>query len=704
MPLTAAFCLLLLLLFSIAEPANSQAPRREELAISDSLWGVITTAAGHQKMFGFTEDEMRGYGPDEFVLRSVWALFRNGRSVPRFSGTLSKNMIENHKDAASLLRTAYGVTDISAARMLPMAPAESWGDAEFPDSLSAVAVWRKLLEQDGVVSITPMFFQYPPHLQKLIVRLLLGIRQSQPWIDAAFNRQQFFQYSGLDSAASLDDWYTFAAAPWNEERLGQSATLRSGAFQALRATDRRYLAFGSALLATHVSNAIAEFRSSDSAQPMQAMYGMEVATTLGTIRILGSNPDTVSTPAVLTIDCGGNDLYRGRQAVNIPFRETASVLIDLAGNDVYDSDTTLSLACGMFGAAMLVDVAGNDHYRVRESGIGCAWYGSGVLMDMAGNDRYVTDRAWGEAAAHIGAAVLSDWGGDDEYVCAQQSQGMGSTLGAALLVDAAGNDRYIARDDGNPTPIYLNQSVAMAQGCGYGRRADLGDGHSLAGGVGALADADGDDYYSAPVWAQGCGYWWGVGICEDRRGNDTWRSGKYSIGAAAHFAIGCKVDAEGNDTYAVGYTDAVNQYLGHARDGSIGIAIDGSGDDKYHLKTHCGGTADLGSLALLWDADGNDLYIMDTLKVATTDGWSDTPPLGATSGYPPFYNFRDDIQSYGVFLDTGGKDVYQLNEANRNSIPWKTKPADNSRWLFTRSPRERGIGVDMEIRKASAGK
>ncbi|MCC7439128.1 MAG: hypothetical protein IT211_11600 [Armatimonadetes bacterium] len=704
MPFAASFCLLLLLLFSIAEPAYGQDRRREELAISDSLWGVITAAAGHQKMFGFSEDEMRGYGPDEFVLRSVWSLFRNGRSVPRFSGTLSKNMIDNHKDAASLLRTGYGVTDISAARMLPMAPAESWGVAQFPDSLSAVAVWEQLLEQDGVARPTPTFLHYPPHLQKLIVRLLLGIRESQPWINAAFNRQQFFHYSGLDTNAPLDEWYAFAAAPWNEDRLGQSATLRDGTFQALRATDRRYLAFGSALLATHVGNAIAEFRSSDSAQPMPAVQGMEITTTLGTIRILGSNSDTVSTPSVLTIDCGGNDLYLGRQAVNTPFRETASVLIDLAGNDVYDSDTTLSLACGVFGVAMLVDMAGNDNYRVRESGIACAWYGSGLLMDMAGNDHYVTDRAWGEAAAHVGVAVLSDWEGDDEYICAQQSQGMGSTLGAGLLVDAAGNDRYIARDDGNPTPIYLNQSVAMSQGCGYGRRADLGDGHSLAGGVGALADADGDDYYSAPVWAQGCGYWWGVGICEDRRGNDTWRSGKYSIGAAAHFAIGCKVDAEGNDTYAVGYTEAVNQYLGHARDGSIGIAIDGNGNDQYHLKTHCGGTADLGSLALLWDAAGNDLYTMDTLKVATDDGWSDTPPLGGASGYPPFYNFRDDIQSYGVFLDTGGKDSYQLNEANQKNIPWKTKPTDNSRWLFTRSPRERGIGIDMELRKTSAGK
>lgn len=695
MPFAAAMFFFLLIMASMPEPARSQSSR-EQLVIPDSIWNLITTTAGHAKPFGFSEDEMRGYGPDEFVLRSVWSLFRNGRTVPRFSGALSKNMLDNHKDAASLLRTAYGVTDVSAARMLPMAPAESWGVAGFPDSLPAAAVWERLMEQYHGIASVAAFGQYPPHLQKLLVRLLLGIRESEPWISAAFNRQQWFGYSGLDSASSVDDWYAFAAAPWAEDRLGQLATLRSGTFQALRATDRRYLAFGSALLATHLGNAIAEFQKSDSSQPMREVEGMEIATSLGVIRILGSNADTVRTPCFLTVDCGGDDRYLGRQAVSIPFREPAALLVDLAGNDVYDSDTTLSLACGLFGVAMLTDVSGNDSYRVGESGIACAWYGSGMLMDMAGNDRYVTDRSWGEAAAHVGAAVLSDWSGDDEYICAQQSQGMGSTLGAALLVDAAGNDRYIARDDGNPTPIYLNQSVAMSQGCGYGRRADLGDGHSLAGGVGALADGDGDDYYSAPVWAQGCGYWWGVGICEDRRGNDTWRSGKYSIGAAAHFAIGCNVDAEGDDAYAVGYTQAVNQYLGHARDGSIGIAINGTGNDQYYLKTHSGGSADLGSLALLWDAAGNDLYMMDTLKVGATDGWSDTPPLGGASGYPPFYTFRDDIQSYGIFLDTGGKDIYQLHEANSNAIPWARKPADNTHWLFIRSPRERGIGIDME--------
>ena len=145
----------------------------------------------------------------------------------------------------------------------------------------------------------------------------------------------------------------------------------------------------------------------------------------------------------------------------------------------------------------------------------------------------------------MGVGALIDLEGDDEYDCVEQAQGLGGTLGAGLLIDVKGNDTYVARDDGNVSALYLGQSVAMAQGCGYGRRADIGDGYSLAGGVGILLDGAGDDRYHAQVWSQGCAYWWALGILEDRGGNDTYRNGKYSAGAAAHFAIGVCVDLAG---------------------------------------------------------------------------------------------------------------------------------------------------------------
>jgi hypothetical protein len=100
---------------------------REHLSISDSLWRHIEQKAGFAKPFGFTEDEMRGYGPDEFVLRNVWTLFRNARTIPRYSGTVTKNLLDNIHDPAALIRTAYGCADISAGAYVVHASANNRG-------------------------------------------------------------------------------------------------------------------------------------------------------------------------------------------------------------------------------------------------------------------------------------------------------------------------------------------------------------------------------------------------------------------------------------------------------------------------------------------------------------------------------------------------------------------------------------------------
>jgi hypothetical protein len=288
-----------------------------------------------------------------------------------------------------------------------------------------------------------------------------------------------------------------------------------------------------------------------------------------------------------------------------------------------------------------------------------------------------------QGAAHAGIGVLLDLSGDDRYSCAQQSQAMGATMGTGLLLDLTGNDRYEARDDGNISELYLGQSVAMSQGCGYGRRADLGDGHSMAGGFGLLIDGAGDDDYHAQVWSQGCGYWWGVGILEDRAGNDRYRNGKYSSGAAAHFAIGLHVDLAGDDEYNTGNDTAKNQYQGHARDGSIGVFIDGAGNDSYELRTHCGGSADLASIGLFWDRQGADRYVFTT-RNGDGSPWASTPPLGSTTQYERFRSFRDDLPSYGIFLDTSGADLYESGGIGR----------ENGSWQMHRNENAWGLGAD----------
>ncbi len=49
---------------------------------------------------------------------------------------------------------------------------------------------------------------------------------------------------------------------------------------------------------------------------------------------------------------------------------------------------------------------------------------------------------------------------------------------------------------------------------------------------------------------------------------------------------------------------------------------------------------------------------------------ADTPRFGATSGYMPFCTFSEDIQSYGVFIYTGGKEsiLYNCRQHNHRQI------------------------------------
>jgi hypothetical protein len=365
------------------------------------------------------------------------------------------------------------------------------------------------------------------------------------------------------------------------------------------------------------------------------------------------------------------------------------IALDLEGNDRWDGGEYRGvLGCGLFGFGAVIDLEGDDRYTCRESGLGCGWFGTGLLLDFEGRDRYETKTHWGQGTGYAGVGMLIDRAGDDEYVIGYDGQGYGATLGAGVLVDVAGNDRYLARDDGNVSKLYNDQSVSMAQGVGQGRRADLGDGHSLAGGFGVLVDGAGDDDYHATCWSHGAGYWWGVGILEDLGGDDRYRDGKYSLGAGAHFAIGLCVDASGDDAYNVGYEEAVNQYLGHARDGSIGVFFDGDGNDRYQLRAHCGGSGDLGSIGLFWDRRGDDVYGITAVSIGKGGDWGGTPPLGSTTRYAPMRSWRDDIRTSGVFLDTGGRDEYRGPDG-----PW----GNDREWPTERGTRFRGYGLDANI-------
>ncbi len=586
----------------------------------------------------------------------------------------------------------------------------------------------RILDDDTLVR----WGELPLPVQRLVVRMLIADAEARPWIRASVAPQlirevavESLRLQGVDGRALASRSYGFTDALagaqelWrpDESGIGLDARPSPASRALLEGYDLSMMACASVLYARHAAAAIDEYRAwqtqsgwiPDEREPLR---GLDFDTPLGPVRILSSEADrlavglevplaevardgTVSEPdgVILVVDLGGNDRYFGRvgtpNLAGVTSNSSPSLLrpiaavVDLGGDDTYDS-TTLEggIACGIFGIGAIFDLSGKDAYLGAGASVSRAIYGTSMLVDLDGDDRYVTEGFHTQGTAHNGVALLLDANGADQYTLDAFGQGLGGTRGTGMLIDLAGNDQYRARDNGWTVPTYRNLSASFAQGVGYGRRADFGDGLSLAGGWGLLLDEAGDDSYHASVWSQGAGYWWGVGVLEDRDGDDAYRNGWYSLGAAAHFSIGHAVDLRGSDQYNLDNASAVGQFAGSARDGSIGILIDGDGNDRATLRNRSGGSADLGSIGIYWDRRGNDRYSITTDPSLGPEG-----ALGVVVGYPPFRSFRDDLASLGLFLDTEGRDEYRPGSAQR---------VDGARWDRSASDRERAIGLDLE--------
>ena len=157
-----------------------------------------------------------------------------------------------------------------------------------------------------------------------------------------------------------------------------------------------------------------------------------------------------------------------------------------------------------------------------------------------------------------------------------------------VLADRMGDDTYTAVRDAKITgrPSYHSPgediTVNNAQGCAMGRRGDGADGHSWAGGLGALLDSEGHDRYTSGNWTMGTGYWFGTGILHDGAGNDEYRGVCYSQGTGAHFCIGALVDEAGDDLHIGEATS--NMSIGWGHDFTIGLLVNVGGNDIYELK------------------------------------------------------------------------------------------------------------------------
>lgn len=358
--------------------------------------------------------------------------------------------------------------------------------------------------------------------------------------------------------------------------------------------------------------------------PLEGTHGaftFEWPTPIGTISLGGDGADRYEKgPYLLAIDTGGDDVYRPvvpEKLADYPL----AISIDFAGDDRY-SGPGLAFGAAILGYAFLLDVAGDDRYEADDVAPGSGIFGVGISIDRAGRDRYSVN-LFGQGGAVYGVGVLADLEGSDEYRCLSLAQGYAGTYGCGALVDLGGDDLYVADDEHikHPSPQTAEHNTSLAQGCGFGRRADPGDGHSLAGGVGLLVDAAGDDRYRCGVFGQGTAYWYALGALVDLAGRDDYQGVWYVQGSSAHYAVAVLIDAKGDDRYR-----ATTQSIGQGHDCSIGLLADLEGDDDYACPGAGLGWAHWNSIALFRDGGGKDRFAGS----GQSFGWADNVAEGYT--------------------------------------------------------------------------
>lgn len=644
-------------------------PEPPVLDIPDDLWERVRAGTG------FTGREI-GFSDADFA-----TVFKKDTAEKAFRHA-APGFLESFGDVRRLPGVACDLADRFAA-----SPSRA-GKAAIAHGLSGrqgpqVDGKREIPSAQALERLSPQkgWDRVPKGLQDLAVRILAASLDAAPRFRAASGEAFLKKHLPAEDPASvpfatLFDWVT---APYSFER--DPRTIPPGSLDLLEAVDHSALASEALLLVGEIEEAVAQCRAWLAANPESAGPKKEVIleTALGTIRIGSNGDDFHEGGDFLVIDPAGNDHYAGRTAASQGFARPVSLCIDFAGNDRYDAGYAPgSLACGFLGLGLLMDLAGNDFYRTGGAGLGCGIYGTGILFDEAGDDFYLTLDCLGEGAAVAGVGILDDRAGDDAYHARYLSQGFGGTLGTGLLLDSGGNDRYRATGwDGPNNPFKGNQPLSLSQGFSIGRRPETAPKkkekvppgaekepedrpiarRGLAGGHGILVDVAGDDVYEAGVYSGGSAYWFGTGIFADLAGNDVYTRGTYSAGSSPHYGIGICVDRAGNDAYNTG-NDRSRSSFGHGRDFGIGVFVDADGDDRYRLGTLCGGSVSVQAIGLFWDRAGNDAYDV----VAGSERKADFPyALGnaSVSAAEKGGAGHKDIRAAGIFLDTGGRDVYR---------------------------------------------
>lgn len=686
---------------------ESELSKRSSLKIPYHLWKEVADRTGYgNKKVGLTADEMNHYVKTRCILRYVDNLFRDVRRAPGTAGKLSSNIMKTN-GLSGIVENAFRILS-SYTRVSKTKKANgeqeiiAWDVAWIEDNTpvdEAMQMFIDHYQKEGVtVFETEVDYanwkQLSEPLKRFSLRIALAAIQAREEMgrvyDLAFLKNTSFTEEGELSYANL---YNFAMSPF----LSKNAPTTKS-FEAFEKVDYDFLSYAMVSYTSELDLALDELQDSGvlSYTAVLKINDIKLATPAGDILIGYKEGETLLKPHAVFIELGGNTVYQELEVNENPMKTPVTTHIDLGGDDVYHGHS--AHAC--YSSSILIDVAGNDTYNAEDESMGCAYFGFALLADFAGNDIYEQTGLFSQGVGLAGVGLLVDYEGDDDYKAGAKSQGLGLTNGVGMMVDFTGNDSYwVNQDEPKSMSGAWGRSVSLSQGCGYGRRADFGDGHSLAGGVGGIIDGAGDDSYYAGIFAQGSGYWYGFGFLEDLSGNDTYRALAYSQGSGVHIAVGSLVDLQGNDTYnSLDETEGLPDYkrLGSNRYMSIGAFYDGSGNDQYVVGPLCAGFSDIAGVGLFWDRLGNDEYIIHQLRPG-----SKTPCMGAALLYGNAYKKNEPKESYkttGIFLDTNGDDIYDGTQyIDQQEEDGKLKATNNRDWYHDMWTGNTGFGIDRNL-------
>ena len=172
------------------------------------------------------------------------------------------------------------------------------------------------------------------------------------------------------------------------------------------------------------------------------------------IRMRSKNPEqqgySLAGGMGLLLDLTGNDQYQSANfSQGLGYFYGAGTKLDLAGNDIHNAARYGHGASAHYGVGLFIDSEGDDHYGSTGPGYNgaTAWDRSVAFSVDAGggNDVYDLSRSTGLGRAdHNSFSLFIDEGGNDQY---QVPDGLGVTTDNSIsgFFDLGGCDDYVAR-------------------------------------------------------------------------------------------------------------------------------------------------------------------------------------------------------------------------------------------------------------------